>query len=172
LTPGSGDTPSVGTTPAAGTTPEPSATQGEPGDAEPPQEQINLTAGGPGEEDEENLHEVRAKALKYVTASSDDDGKKPDSPWATQGIGPLRLLKNKKTGLVRLLLRAQPSGNVALNRVVMSGQDYKATEKYVRLTTSDDTGVGLESWMLQVKTKEAAAALATALEQHKGANKQ
>jgi nucleoporin NUP2 len=160
---------SVGTTPAAGT-PEPAATQAEAGDEEPPQEQINLTSGGPGEEDEKTLHEVRAKALKYITQQADGDGKKSDSPWVTQGVGPLRILKNKQSGLVRLLLRAQPSGNVALNRTVLPGEKYAANEKYVKIITSNDTGNGLETWMLQVKTKEMAAALATALESHKGAN--
>ena len=170
----------MATTPATGT-PEPGATQESgvrhqaDGD-EAPQEQISLTEGGPGEEEEEAVHEVRAKALKLNTGKDDSDDEAKDkkkSPWTTVGVGPLRLLKHKTTNAVRLLLRAEPRGHVALNKTVLPNFTYKPEPggKYVKLTTSNDTGTGLETWMLQVKTKELAQALADALEAHKGANK-
>ncbi|KAJ4306232.1 hypothetical protein N0V88_001030 [Collariella sp. IMI 366227] len=152
----------------------------------PGAEQISLVDGGPGEEDESAVHEVRAKALKLVTdADSDDDesggsgsvdksaaataAKK--SPWKVMGLGPLRLLKHKTTGAVRMLMRAEPRGNVALNKAVLPNFAYKADNKYVKVTTAADSGKGLETWMLQVKTADAAKALAAALEEHKNANK-
>jgi len=100
-----------------------------------------------------------------------DQGGKTKSPWTTKGVGPFRLLKHKSTGGVRMLLRAEPRGHVALNRTLLPDVKYKAEEKYVKLTTSNDTGTGLETWMVQVKTKESAAALAEALEANKAANK-
>lgn len=136
--------------------------------------QINLTEGGPGEEDETIVHEVRAKVLRFIVpgqGSDSDEKTKNKSPWSVQGVGPLRLLKHKTTGAVRVLLRKEPGGQVALNRAILPNIDYKANEKYVKLTTSAEVGAGLETWMLQVKTKEAAKALAEALEAHKGANK-
>lgn len=176
----------MATTPAA-TTPEPSANaedgQGTNADGdEAPQEQISLTEGGPGEQDETVVHEVRAKALKLVTGgdSEDDSGSNADkdkaakkSPWRVQGIGPLRLLKHKTTGTVRLLLRAEPRGHVALNKTVLPEFTYKAEpsgSKYVKVTAATDDGKGLETWMLQVKTAEMAKALAESLEEHKKAN--
>ncbi|KAF7533443.1 hypothetical protein G7Z17_g13518 [Cylindrodendrum hubeiense] len=164
---------SLATTPAGGT-PEPSApTQGATGgnDEEGEKhEQINLTEGM--EADEEVLHDVRAKVLKFVSATEKlDDKPKSKSPWSTQGVGPLRLLKHKETNTVRLLLRAEPRGNVAMNRAVMPDMSYKADEKYVRLTTSNEAGDGLETWMIQVKTKDLAKELAEALEKHKTLNK-
>lgn len=124
------------------------------------------------EKDEEVLHDVRAKVLKFVLASEKSDDKpKSKSPWTTQGVGPLRLLKHKETGSVRLLMRAEPRGNVALNRTVLPNMDYKADEKYVKLTTSNETGDGLETWMVQVKTKDLAKGLAEALEKNKEFNK-
>lgn len=182
-----GGASSLATTPAA-TTPEPSANaedgQGTNADGdEAPQEQISLTEGGPGEEDESVVHEVRAKALKLVTGadSGDDSGSNADkdqakkkSPWKVQGVGPLRLLKHKTTGSVRLLLRAEPRGHIALNKTVLPEFTYKAEpsgSKYVKLTTATDDGKGLETYMLQVKTPAMAQALAESLEEHKKANK-
>lgn len=161
---------SIGTTPVNGT-PEPQ-TQQEDGDAEAPQAQLSLTEGGPGEEDETIVHEVRAKAIKYIPIDKDadeDDQKK--SPWSTQGVGPLRVLKNKTTGTVRILLRAEPRGHIALNKALLSDVSYTAKDKTLNLMTSDDNGTGLETWVLQVKKPEFAQELASILEANKGANK-
>ncbi|CAK7214063.1 hypothetical protein SBRCBS47491_002016 [Sporothrix bragantina] len=181
-----GGASSLATTPATGT-PEPGATQDNNADNnsghqadgdEAPQEQISLTDGGPGEEDEAAVHEVRAKALRLATSNDESGsespaGKEKKSPWKTEGVGPLRVLKNKTTGSVRLLLRAEPRGHVALNRALLPDFTYKPepNAKYVKLTTANDAGTGLETWMLQVKTKEVAQQLADALEEHKAANK-
>ncbi|KAL7938929.1 hypothetical protein V8C35DRAFT_289632 [Trichoderma chlorosporum] len=167
---------SLATTPAGGT-PEPSAqlkanSSAADNDEEGEKhEQISLTEGA--EKDEEVLHEVRAKVLKFVPAgeASETEEKKSKSPWATKGVGSLRLLKHKETNTVRLLLRAEPRGNVAMNRSVLPDLSYKADEKYVKMTTSNETGDGLETWMIQVKTKDVAKALAEALETHKALNK-
>ncbi|KAL1836675.1 hypothetical protein VTJ49DRAFT_4802 [Mycothermus thermophilus] len=190
-----GGASSLATTPAA-STPEPSAAnaaataaengQGTDADGDDaPQEQISLTDGGPGEEEEHAVFEVRAKAVKLVTGpsggngdSEDDSGSKSadkpaksKSPWQVQGVGPLRLLKHKTTGAVRMLLRAEPRGNVALNKVVLPDFTYKADAKYVKVPAATDDGKGLETWMLQVKTAESAKELAEKLEEHKTANK-
>lgn len=116
---------------------------------------------------------MRAKVLKFVPAGNKEDGDTPKSksPWSTQGVGSLKLLKHEETGVVRLLLRAEPRGHVAMNRAVLPDLDYKADAKYVKLTTGGETGDGFETWMIQVKTKELAVKLAEALEEHKGANK-
>ncbi|KAK1754504.1 nucleoporin nup61 [Echria macrotheca] len=177
-----GGASSLATTPAA-STPEPAAeveqSRGTNADGdEAPQEQISLTDGGPGEEDESVVHEVRAKAVKLVVGgdSEDDDSgsaKDKKSPWKTQGVGPLRILKNKKTGAVRMLLRAEPRGHIALNKLVLPNFSYKvdsAGGKYIKLTTATEDGKGLETWMLQVKTADAAKALAESLEANKSAN--
>lgn len=176
-----GGASSLATTPAMGT-PEPGAeqeggqeTKADGDDA--PQEQISLIEGGPGEEDESVVHEVRAKALKLVVGgdSDNDSPGKTDAdkknPWKTQGVGQLRMMKHKTTGAVRMLLRAEPRGHVALNKRILPDFNYKSENKYVKITTTNDTGSGLETWMIQVKTKDLATALSEALETHKVANK-
>ncbi|KAI0421399.1 hypothetical protein F5X98DRAFT_390554 [Xylaria grammica] len=158
---------SIGTTPVNGT-PEPQAPH-EDGE-EVAQQQISLTEGGPGEEDETILHEVRAKAIKYIPVQpgDDDEGK---SPWSTRGVGPLRVLKNRSTGAVRVLLRAEPRGHIALNKTILPDMEYKSRSKTVNFVTANDDGSGLETWMLQVKKPEFASTLAEVLEANKIANK-
>ena len=48
---------------------------------------------------------------------------------------------------------------------------YKSEEKYVKITTSNEKGDGLETWMIQVKTKDSAKELGEVLEKNKEANK-
>ncbi|KAK3948218.1 hypothetical protein QBC32DRAFT_222470 [Pseudoneurospora amorphoporcata] len=174
-----GGASSLATTPGVGT-PEPVAAeskdaQGTHADGdEAPQEQISLVEGGPGEEDESVVYEVRAKAYKLVAPDNDDDEgskeKKKPSVWKTQGVGPLRLLKHKDTGAVRMLMRVEPRGNIALNKTILPNFTYKpdsAAPKNIKITTATDDGKGLETWMLTTKTTQA---LADALEEHKKAN--
>lgn len=127
------------------------------------------------EADEDVLHDVRAKVLKFMPdgekGEGGEDKPKPKSPWSTKGVGPLRVLKHKETGTVRLLLRAEPRGHIAINRSVLPDLDYKADKKYVKLTTSNEAGDGLETWMIQVKTEDMAKKLAEALEENKVHNK-
>lgn len=125
------------------------------------------------EADEDILHEVRAKVLKFVPAGEKSDGEekpKSKSPWTTQGVGPLRILKHKETEAVRLLLRAEPRGHIAMNRALLPKMSYVADKKYVKMTTSNEKGDGLETWMVQVKTPELAKELAEKLEEHKKLN--
>ena len=168
---------SLATTPAAGT-PEPTTQnegnkEGNEEEEGEKHEQISLTEGA--EADEELVHEVRAKVLKFVPPSEQSDSEeksdKAKSPWSTKGVGPLRLLKHKETNAVRLLLRAEPRGHVALNRGLLPDLNYEPTKKYVKLTTSNEKGDGLETWMIQVKTEDLAKKLATVLEENKVHNK-
>ncbi|KAI0446964.1 hypothetical protein F4803DRAFT_559139 [Xylaria telfairii] len=158
---------SIGTTPVNGT-PEPQSPHADGEEA--PQEQIKLTDGGPGEEDETILHEVRAKVIKYIPVQKGDE-EEAKSPWSTRGVGPLRVLKNKSTGAVRILLRAEPRGHIAMNKTILSDVEYKAKDKTVHMVAASDDGSGLETWLLQVKKPEFATELASVLEANKSANK-
>ncbi|KAI2625103.1 hypothetical protein GGR54DRAFT_594904 [Hypoxylon sp. NC1633] len=160
---------SIATTPVNGT-PEPQS-QNENGE-EASQAQASFTEGGPGEEDDVILHEVRAKAIKYVpVVKGSDEDEENKSPWTTQGVGPLRVLKNKTTGNVRILVRAEPRGHVAMNKALLSDVDYKAKDKTITFVASNDSGSGLETWVLQVKKPDIAQQLAGVLETNKSANK-
>lgn len=140
------------TTPG-GTTDGDSAVEADP-DGEHHQ-QINLTAGGPGEEDEEVVHEVRAKAFIYK-----------EGAFRVKGVGPMRVLQHKDTKATRMILRADPNGNIVLNKALIS-QIYEAKEKTVKFTAATDGGNGFETWLLQVKTVELAETLAGVFESNK-----
>lgn len=149
------------TTPG-GTTDGESASEANDPDAEH-HEQVDLLSTAAGEEDEEVMFTVRTKAMKFIPAK-DGEG----SSWVTKGLGPLKVLKHKTSGAGRVLLRADPSGTIVLNKSILSKMDYAATKKTVKLLTADESGKGLETWLLQVKTEEVATDLAEALEQNKG----
>ncbi|CAG8984268.1 hypothetical protein HYALB_00010524 [Hymenoscyphus albidus] len=118
-------------------------------------EQIDLTAGGPGEEDEDVIHEVRAKIQKWNGAS-----------WDKQGLGPLRVLRHKLTKATRILVRADPSGTIVMNKALLSGE-YKSEGKTMKITTVGDDSKPLETWLVQVKTSEFAKTLAEILQANK-----
>lgn len=121
-------------------------------------EQLNLTAGGPGEEEEEVLFEVRSKAVTY-----DVDEK----AWTTKGLGPLRVLKHKETGRTRIIMRQDPSGRVVLNTALLSGVKYQdAKNKSVKVPIA--TGAGkLETYIMKVRDHKQAAELSKILEEYK-----
>ncbi|KAJ9299775.1 hypothetical protein DTO271G3_2659 [Paecilomyces variotii] len=90
-------TPSGTTTPAA--TSDTGAEDSADGDAAPSEPQVDLARSRAGEEDEDMLLEIRARAMKLEP-----------SGWQSQGVGWLRVLKHKTTSRARVILRADPSG--------------------------------------------------------------
>lgn len=128
-------------------------------------EQIDLTTLGAGTEDEEVIHDVRAKALKFVP----NNERSPDNPWVNQGVGKLWVLKHKETNAVRVLLRTDPSGKIVLNKALLAQVNYEATGKTLKLLAAADSGKGLETYILQVKTPEFASDLAEVLQANKPA---
>ena len=122
------------------------------------QEQIDLTSLGPGEEDEDVVLQVKAKALKWDTASSS---------WASKGVGPLRVLKNRESYLTRVLLRQDPSGRIVLNFALSKSFTYESSQsKTVRVPFVGDSGK-IETWIIKVGDDDDAKNLASALERNK-----
>jgi hypothetical protein len=66
--------------------------------------------GGAGEEDEETLHEFRAKLWKHEP-KSDGSGVKD---FVEHGISILKLKKNKESGKLRMLARSDANGRVQI----------------------------------------------------------
>ena len=122
------------------------------------QEQIDLTSPGPGEEDEDVVLQVKAKALKWDTASS---------TWAGKGVGPLRVLKNRESQVTRVLLRQDPSGRIVLNFALSKSFTYESSQsKTVRVPILSESGK-IETWMIKVGNDDDAKKLASALEKNK-----
>lgn len=124
------------------------------------QEQIDLTSGGPGEEDEERLFEVRGRALEYDVEKR---------VWVSKGLGPVRVLKHPESGKARILVRQDPSGKIALNAALLSSFDYKHEKpKSIKFVAASETG-RLLSYIIRVAKDEDAATLAKILEENKTA---
>merc|ERR1712166_745689 len=65
-----------------------------------------------GEEDEDVVFEMRAKAFRF----GEDVG--GDRCWKERGKGQLKLLKNKENGKVRVLLRVDKTRKIRLNHFI------------------------------------------------------
>ncbi|KAB8290260.1 hypothetical protein EYC80_011126 [Monilinia laxa] len=119
------------------------ATDADDNDPEKVHDQVNLLESNPGEENEDVVHSVRARALKFCP---NDEGDKKASPWDTKGVGPLKVLRHK---------RDEGYSNCLANG------------KTIKLMTVGDDGKGLQTWVLQLKETALAEELAKCLEENK-----
>ena len=120
--------------------------------------QIDLTAGGPGEEDEEVIFDVKGKAMIYDPLSAN---------WDVKGVGFLRVLKNRDNGKTRVLMRQDPSGRILLNAALTDRLTYDSTQsKHVRLPVANEKGK-IEAWVVRVGRDEDAQGLVRVLEENK-----
>ncbi|MCJ1396275.1 hypothetical protein MMC18_009164, partial [Xylographa bjoerkii] len=146
-----------------------SAVEGDEEDG-PPDAQIDLASARRGEEDEECLLEVKAKSLELGSITPKDEPQNnvsQEKKWIKRGLGPLRILKNRSTGKVRIVHRVETVGKIILNAALMQGMTYKhATDKTVTFGVA--TGAGnIAQWTIMVGSKEKAAELASLLEGNK-----
>ncbi|KAI9874983.1 MAG: hypothetical protein M1830_009056 [Pleopsidium flavum] len=127
-------------------------------------QQVNLTTGGPGEEDEDVLIEVRAKAMMWVPEINDDYAK---PGWNNKGLGPLRVLKHRHSGKARIIMRLDPSGRLVLNAALLSGVNYQhQAPSAIKMAVASEDGK-LNTWVVRVKTDEDAIKLAKIMEENK-----
>jgi hypothetical protein len=127
------------------------------GDAAEALPQVDLARGGAGEENEDVLFESRSRALKLI--------KEENKGWDTQGIGITRILKDRTTSRARILIRAEPSGNVVLNAALQKEITYKAQGTSVQFLVPKADGPP-EMWAVRLKVGMAEK-LAAAMEESK-----
>ncbi|KAI9803558.1 MAG: hypothetical protein M1825_001901 [Sarcosagium campestre] len=121
----------------------------------------DLAAGGPGEEGEETLFEVRAKAVTKDPETKQDK---------MQGLGPLRVRRNRDTGVTRVLMRQEKTGRVVLNTNIIKGTKYHFNKTFVMLPVlSRDANAKLTTWWIRVKTADQARDLAAVLDESSSA---
>lgn len=150
-----------------GTDNESVATDNEDSQTDP---QASLISSNPGEEDEDLLYEGRVKALKLYSEEEAEELKKTH-PWHTEGVGPIRILKNRNTGKGRVVVRAEPNANIVMNfnllpdveYTTMSGSKIGAV-KFIILNKDGRP----ESWTLRVKSPQVADEIADIMQKNKG----
>jgi len=137
------------------------AAGGEDGDAEevlPQNDFTSLTAEEQATEDV--LFEVeRARASLYNSENR---------AWDVKGTGPLRVLQNKESGVVRLLQRIAPSGKVTVNTRLLKAIRYEAVGKGSVKFAVPREGGKMETWLVKMKEDVKAQEMAEVCEANKG----
>ncbi|PYH94752.1 hypothetical protein BO71DRAFT_475457 [Aspergillus ellipticus CBS 707.79] len=118
--------------------------------------QVDLARGGAGEENEDLVTENRARAMKHTSGAG----------WESQGVGFLRILKDRTTSRGRILVRADPSGNVILNARLMKEIKYSVAKNSVQFLVPQPEGPP-QLWALRVKTSTDAESLSKFMEETK-----
>lgn len=80
--------------------------------------------------------------------------------WVIQGTGPVRILKNKSTRVVRVVMRKAPGGSIVLNTRLVPKLLATATKKAVTFTVAVDGA--FNKWHLQFGKAESAEEFAKA----------
>ncbi|KAJ5082966.1 hypothetical protein N7532_012009 [Penicillium argentinense] len=150
--PASGGTPVSSGTPAFTDTPAPASPASEvtnsnvsnvgcnADDETAPGAVYDLSTANAGEENENVEFECRARAFKLTTG------------WTSQGMGSMRLLKNPETGRARIVLRADPGGNVIINTLLKKELGWTVTGGSIQfLVPESEAGARPAQWALRVK---------------------
>ena len=111
----------------------------------PPEAQLDLVSEGPGEENEDTIFKVRAKALTW------DETKKD---WVTRGLGPLRVLKHRETDVTRILLRQYPSGRIVINTNLLKGVNYENPQDKILFVPVVEENGNVVRYMVKVGKEE------------------
>lgn len=101
----------------------------------------DMSNANAGEEEEEVAFECRARAFKLATG------------WVSQGTGTARLLKLPGTGRSRIVLRADPGGNIILNTLLKKEFDYSRANNSVQFMVPQPGNEKPEHWAIRVKAE-------------------
>ncbi|KAJ5174297.1 uncharacterized protein N7482_000174 [Penicillium canariense] len=136
-------TPAPASTLAPSTLPSSGINSGEatPEEEAPPGAIFDMSQANAGEEEETLIFECRARAFKLATG------------WTSKGTGIVRLLKHPETGRARIVLRADPGGNVILNTFLKKEFDYARQSNSVQFMVPQPGEQQPEHWAIRVNAK-------------------
>jgi len=86
--------------------------------------------------------------------------------WAVQGIGPIAVLRDQTTNVVKILMKKVPNGGVAINTRLLPMMKYEQIKKRARFPIADAEG-HMKTWLVQFADEEEAKAFAKACEENK-----
>jgi hypothetical protein len=136
------------------------------GDAAPILEQNDLV----GMRKDQEGHHVLAEAPKAKAYKMDNDPRNPEAgqSWQVQGVGPIAILANDDTGVVKILMKRIPAGGVVLNTRLVPDLKYEQIGKRARFSVLG--AKGLESWLVQFASEGEVKDFVSACEENKTAN--
>ncbi|TKA66541.1 hypothetical protein B0A49_10483 [Cryomyces minteri] len=153
------------TSPGAGTTEgeasaNESGVEGETAEDRVPQRDLTVLTNEELQKYDVVYEAPRVKALMYNSSS--------DSPtkWDPKGLGPIRILRDKSTGVVSVLMRADPGGKIVINSRLLPNMTPKSSPKNVQLGLTDSKGK-LASWNIRFGQDQDAQAFAAAIGHYK-----
>lgn len=107
--------------------------------------QLNEVDVVTGEEEENVLHEIKAKLYRF-------DG--PKNEWKERGLGVMKILEHKSTGKARLLMRREKTLKICCNQAVQSGvemQEHPGNDKSWVWTAGDFSDGEMKQEMLCIR---------------------
>ncbi|ETN46368.1 uncharacterized protein HMPREF1541_00552 [Cyphellophora europaea CBS 101466] len=134
--------------------------------------QSNLMQSNSGEENEDVLYEGKTKALVLAKGERAKQLRVTENKWETIGTGMMKLLKNRDSGRVRVVLRSEPAANIVLNSYLESEVNYVVKEQ----TSTQKSGAvqgafmrdgNLDQIVMKVRDNALATKLAGLMTEHK-----
>ena len=116
-----------------------------------------------GEEDEDILYEVRAKAFKFLSNRDDQP------TWKSVGVGPFKIKINKLTNKKRILHRDSSTSKLIMNFNLHSEMNPTVDNKTITFTgieVTDNNENPLSVFKLMVKTPQSANETCNAIIEH------
>lgn len=113
-------------------------------------------------------HDVLFEQDKVKASRFDVDptGKKTPA-WATQGVGPIAVLKDQATGVTKILMKKVPNGGIVINTRLMASMTYQQIAKRVRFGVIDPATSKMEQWIVQVSSEDEAKKFVEICDAHK-----
>lgn len=131
--------------------------EGEPSDAQPPEvPEHDLSGPGPGEEDEDSF--FQARSIIYRMA----EGK-----LNKEGVGSLRVLKNRVNGKGRIVVRSD-IGKVVMNVALSKDIKYSLQDKRLLRVPEFFEGGRMRMWAARIGKEDVAAKLLKTVDEIKG----
>jgi len=133
--------------------------EGDPSDSQPPATtETDLSKQGPGEEDENSL--FQARSIIYDMSGPE---------LTKEGVGTLRVLKNRLNGKSRIIVRSD-IGKVVMNVALKGSVKYVLREKrLLRVPEFLESGK-IKTWGARIGKEEVAAKLLSTVEEAKGSS--
>lgn len=109
------------------------------------------------------FEQEKVKASRYDV---DPTGKKQPA-WATQGVGPIAILKDQASGVTKILMKRVPNGGIVINTRLMASMTYQQIAKRVRFGVIDPATGKMEQLIVQVSSEDEAKKFVEVCDAHK-----
>jgi hypothetical protein len=162
---------SRGASPAITTDNESNATDDVGASEETTEPQQDLMDENPGEENEDLLYECKTKPLVMAVGERAKQLKVKERTWTPRGMNRLRILKDRTTGRVRVVIRREPGASITVNSYLFPDEVYEVRDQGEKasgaVSARFQDGEYMDAYVLKVSTKAMAEEISGLLNKHK-----